>query len=98
MGPRGLTRMVVNQAHRQLCQARPAGFEPATFGFEVRDDDAAKSKSRKALRRCDVNVAHQVPTDTCKTDPDLAAIVAGWPKLPEAIKAGILAMVKASLP
>jgi hypothetical protein len=30
-------------------------------------------------------------------DPDLAAIVAAWPELPEAIKAGILAMIKAAL-
>lgn len=29
-------------------------------------------------------------------DPDLAAVVDAWPKLPEAIKAGILAMVKAA--
>jgi hypothetical protein len=28
--------------------------------------------------------------------PDLAAIVAAWPTLPEPIKAGIVAMVKAS--
>jgi hypothetical protein len=28
--------------------------------------------------------------------PGLAAVVAAWPKLPEAIKAGILAMVKAA--
>ncbi len=30
------------------------------------------------------------------TDPDLAAVVEAWPDLPEAIKAGILAMVKAA--
>jgi hypothetical protein len=29
-------------------------------------------------------------------DPDLAAVVDAWPVLPEAIKAGILAMVRAS--
>jgi hypothetical protein len=29
-------------------------------------------------------------------DPDLAAINAAWPALPEALKAGILAMVKAA--
>jgi hypothetical protein len=28
--------------------------------------------------------------------PDLAELVAAWPTLPEAIKAGILAMVKAT--
>jgi hypothetical protein len=31
-----------------------------------------------------------------RTDPDLGAIVAAWSELPEAIKAGILAMVKAA--
>jgi len=36
-------------------------------------------------------------TDTCKTDPGLAAVVAAWPELPEAIRAGIVAMVKAAL-
>ena len=39
-------------------------------------------------------VAHYLPTDTRKTDPDLVAVMAAWPDLPEAIKAGIVAMVK----
>jgi hypothetical protein len=34
--------------------------------------------------------------DTCQNDPALAAVVDAWPKLPEALKAGILAMVKAA--
>jgi hypothetical protein len=29
-------------------------------------------------------------------DPDLAAVVAAWPELPEAIRAGIVAMVMAA--
>jgi hypothetical protein len=33
--------------------------------------------------------------DSFKTDPDLAVVVDAWPDLPEAIKAGILAMIKA---
>jgi hypothetical protein len=37
-----------------------------------------------------------LPNDTCKTDPDLAAVVEAWPTLPAAIRAGILAMVKAA--
>jgi hypothetical protein len=31
-------------------------------------------------------------------DADLAAVMAAWPELPEGIKAGIMAMVKASHP
>jgi hypothetical protein len=31
-------------------------------------------------------------------DPELAALVDAWPRLPETIRAGILAMVRASLP
>ena len=30
-----------------------------------------------------------------ENDPDLAAVVEAWDRLPEAVKAGILAMVKA---
>jgi hypothetical protein len=37
-----------------------------------------------------------MPTDTCQTDPNLAAIIDAWDRLPEAIRAGIVAMVKAS--
>jgi hypothetical protein len=34
-------------------------------------------------------------TDSCQIDPDLLAILEAWPTLPEALKAGIVAMVKA---
>ena len=37
-----------------------------------------------------------MPTDTRQTDPDLAAVFDAWPALPEVIRAGIVAMVKAS--
>jgi len=30
--------------------------------------------------------------------PDLALVVEAWPELPEAVRAGILAMVKAAVP
>jgi hypothetical protein len=39
-----------------------------------------------------------LPTDTCHLPPDLAAVVAAWPTLPEAIRAGIVALVKAAAP
>jgi hypothetical protein len=37
-----------------------------------------------------------LPTDTCQIDPDLATVVAAWPELSDAIRAGIVAMVKAA--
>jgi hypothetical protein len=35
-------------------------------------------------------------TALCPADRDLATIVDAWPALPEAIRAGILAMIKAA--
>ena len=43
-------------------------------------------------------LAHHLATDTCQTDPDLAAVVDAWDRLPEAVRAGIVAMVKATGP
>ena len=34
------------------------------------------------------------PQFTPRSDPDLAVVVDAWPRLPEALKAGILAMVR----
>jgi hypothetical protein len=41
-------------------------------------------------------LAHPLPTDACQSDPDLSLVTAVWPTLPEPIKAGIMAMVKAA--
>ena len=41
-------------------------------------------------------VADHLPNDTCKTDPDPAAVIDAWDRLPEAIRAGIVAMVRAA--
>jgi hypothetical protein len=54
-----------------------------------------------------VAISLDLPIDTCniritlvvwgkQADPDLAAVVDAWPDLPEAIRAGIVAMVKAA--
>jgi Golgi nucleoside diphosphatase len=57
--------------------------------------DHPKHSENSDLRIPAKGVAHHLPIDTCKTDPDLATVVAAWPGLPEVIKAGIVAMVKA---
>jgi hypothetical protein len=48
------------------------------------------------LRVISVPLATHLPTDICHLPPDLALVVDAWPTLPEPIRAGIMAMVKAS--
>ncbi len=38
----------------------------------------------------------EAPSHELPTDPDLAALIDAWPTLPRAVKAGIVAMVKAA--
>jgi hypothetical protein len=40
--------------------------------------------------------AQRAGLETTVTPADLAALVAAWPKLPESIRAGIVAMVRAT--
>jgi hypothetical protein len=58
--------------------------------------ETRKACSQNDLRIATPDVSHPIPTDTCKNDPDLATVIEAWDRLPEAIRAGILAMVKAS--
>jgi hypothetical protein len=51
----------------------------------------------KCLSSVDERLAPSVPTDTCQTDPDLTAVLAAWPELPQAIRTAILAMVTAAV-
>jgi hypothetical protein len=52
-------------------------------------------KCLQDLPQSSAGSAGHLPNDSCKTDPDLAVLVDAWPRLPEAIKAGISAMVRA---
>ena len=86
-----------------VVKAERGGFEPPrpvsqSNGLANRPSRRAKPNPGKSLRLARESVAHHLPTDTCQNDPDLAAVVTAWPGLPEAIKAGIVAMVKAARP
>jgi hypothetical protein len=57
-----------------------------------------KDNRAQDLPQSDAGSAEHLPNDSCKTDGGLAVVVDAWPDLPEAIKAGILELVKAVLP
>ncbi len=72
----------------------PMGFERSQFPSG--NDAVSKSGGSK-----NGNIAKTFGERTVMakpTDPDLAAVVAGWADLPPAIRAGIVAMVKAATP
>jgi len=54
------------------------------------------ASSGNGLRISTPAVAHHLPTDICKNDPDLHLVASVWGRLPEAVRAGIVAMVKAA--
>ena len=53
-------------------------------------------KPAKRLRDTTPMTSHPFPTDPCRTDPDLVAVVTAWDRPPGAVRAGIVAMVKAA--
>ena len=55
-----------------------------------------KDKRDKDLRNEAPPVGHHLATDIRQTDPDLTTIVNAWHRLPEAVRAGIVAMVEAA--
>ena len=67
------------------------GIEPPTHGFSVHQQ-TAKSPGKTLVSKA----AGAVETKTCNSDADLQAIIDRWPDLPEAIRAGIVAMVRAA--
>jgi hypothetical protein len=69
-----------------------AGARP---GLQNRCADDVTSNPHNELRRFpDLVTAHR--QRAASDDPDLAAVVAAWPELSKAIKAGIMAMVKSA--
>jgi hypothetical protein len=60
-------------------------------GFPLGDSAASD------LEQSVPTIAHLLPTNTHKINPHLAAIVVAWPELPQAIKAGIIAIVRSAL-
>ena len=88
--------------------AEEVGFEPTvpengTPVFETvarPATDASNTQTPNELR--DVSLpdgpseGHDLAHDACQTDPDLALVHAASDRLPEAVRAGMVAMVKAA--
>jgi hypothetical protein len=66
----------------------PTGIEPVTGLPETTNQQGLTSKPENALA---FSLAHKV-----QKEPDLAMVVKRWDSLPEAVRAGIVAMVKAA--
>jgi hypothetical protein len=72
---------------------RQVGIEPTTFGFEVRDAHDVTSSPRKGLRKSQSPLTARGQR-AASNDPGLTAVIEAWDRLPEALRAGIVAMVK----
>ena len=73
------------------------GFEPTTSSLGSR---AGRDTTHCRASTCDADgqrLADRL-ADFAKLNPDLAAVVIAWPTLPEPVKAGIAAMIRASVP
>jgi hypothetical protein len=78
-----------------LACARPGNAVATVLNIDLCHREYSRTKGFATYRRAFVaSTALLRPRFT----PELAEIVAAWPELPEAIKAGIVAMVRAARP
>src|SRR5262249_45418298 len=75
-------------------RARGAGGSRTRFrGFANRRAVLVKPLKNRANSSHRNSLAPSLLHDNCQDDPELAALVAAWPKLPQTIRAGIMAMI-----
>jgi hypothetical protein len=82
------------------------GGQTRTVDLRIMRPQATKSEiRRKSNRRIDkapgrthrqTPIDPQVLRDIRQDDPELSALIAVWPKLPQAIRTGIMAMIGAA--
>jgi hypothetical protein len=75
----------------------PRGLEPSAKTPDLQgDSETGGAKSGAVSPVSGLADAHTPPAGGEPGQGDLAQVIAAWPDLPEPIKAGILAMIKAS--
>ena len=80
---------------RHFCKKPPDGFEPSTCGLQNRCQKSVRRDNKTTYDNTDP-VLTDLLTDISRIDPDLAVVVKAWPELPEPVRVGIVAMVKAA--
>ena len=79
---------------REVAKAGPQGFEPQLTDPE--SDNTGENPEENGDSGPAGPVAGPVKTKTCSPDADLQAVINAWPELPDAIRAGIVAIVRAA--
>jgi hypothetical protein len=72
-----------------------AGIEPATHGFSVHCSTNINADSTKPSNTVQNHLSPDLSLSV-KNHPQLADLIRAWPSVPEALRAGILAMVKSA--
>ena len=91
-------------ASQRLNRMGRSGFEPPTHGFSVRcstpvNIDTAsdyENVTNKLTPNLTPKHQKQGEIDTSRLSDDLAEVIEMWPKLPDAIRSAIVAIVRAS--
>lgn len=61
-------------------------------------DDRPIGRQDHGLRLAPSPLAHHLPTDGRTIPSDLTQVVEAWDRLPDAVRAGIVAMIRAAAP
>jgi hypothetical protein len=94
-GPKLLQINALGDNRRDGAAVVRGGVEPPTHGFSV-SEETSYFPGKTAFSANPGANAVALETQPAHIAPDLQTIIDAWPTLPEAIRTGILAMIRAS--
>jgi hypothetical protein len=86
-------RALAGEGRGSGAKEAPPGFEPGMKVLQTSDQRDVKPSGENTSHFISERFSQPVPYNG-PLPPDLAAVIEAWDRLPEAIKAGILAMVR----